>query len=430
MIDARAWLDDELHTLLRETYGFDLGRGGTDRALADHVDSQLARSESPRRELELLERVRADVEGERERLLHAVTVRHSWFFRDPEQLAELAEFLVDAARRVQRALEIWVAGCASGEEAWTIALIADRLAIPVKILATDVDPLAIADARAACYGEPRLRELPDALRRHFVALGPGRWRVDVAALGVPCPVEFAVHNLCDEPPDREFDVICCRNVLIYLVPERARAIVANLRAHLRPEGRLVLGGIDQLTDATSLRRAMPNSIHARPEPAQPASGAATRVPTSEAAAPERRPSDELFARASEAIASGRSDEALTELEPRVGEDPLNAELHFWIGLAHHHAERPELAIAALRRARCLAPELWPASLFAALAHERLAHEPAAQRCWTELARALSEPATPLSASAVLLDALPGWRGDARALARIRSSRTRASKSKS
>ncbi len=412
--EARSWLSGQLHALLRATYGLDLTRGGSDRALADHLESRLALAESARPEFDLLERVLANVEGERDHLLQAVTVGHSWFFRDPAQLAEIGELFTSLASRLRRPLEVWVAGCSAGEEAWTLALIADSLGVAVRVLATDVSPAAIANARAAHYNDIRLRDVPVEFRPRFLAVDSGRWRLDVATFSERVRVEFAVHNLCDEPPEREFDVIVCRNVLIYIEPERARAILARLRTYLRPMGKLVLGGIDQLADVSSLR-APPTRPDRPPQPASPNSSPPDR--------PVERPTiDEALGRASEAIAAGRVDEAIAELEPRVDEDPLQAEVHFWIGLAHHHAGRPEPAIASFRRAQCLTPSLWPASLFAALAHERRASWPAAQRCWTELERALASPLPSLPGSPALLEALPGWRDDALALARTRLAR--------
>ncbi len=411
------WLSDQLRELLRSTYGLDLARGGGERALADHLESRLASRRSARPEHELLERVLANVEGERDQLLHAVTVRHSWFFRDPDQLDEIREFFVRLARRVQRPLDVWVAGCAGGEEAWTLALIADSIGLPLRVLATDVDPLAIAEARKARYVEFRLRDLPDEIQHRLLRADEGRRQVDIAALTERVAVEFAVHNLCDDPPAREFDLVCCRNVLIYIEPTRARAILVKLQSRLRAEGLLMLGSIDQLAGATALRMRTPLPT---PPPAPPPSVIEPLV-TAKDAAP-RSHVHGLLARASEAIAAGRFDEALAELEARVVDDPLEAELYFWIGLAHHQAARPVLAIAAFRRARCLAPELWPASLFAALAHERSASWPAARRCWTELERDLAEPTLELRGSPALLDALTGWRGEALALAKLRASR--------
>lgn len=415
----------QLHAWLRAEYGLDLSRGGTDRSLAEHVEARLAALGPQADELGLLERVLANVEGERERLIHAITVQHTWFFRDPDQLDEIAKFFQTRHRELGRPLEVWVVGCATGEEAWTLAMIADTLAVPIRLLATDVDTRAIADAQSACYREARLHGLPPAMRHHFLDLGDGRWRLDVAALlGERSRVEFAIHNICDPPPPgRSFDLVCCRNVLIYLEFEPARSSVARLRSSLRPQGRLVLGSADLLTDPIAHPR-LRDPSGSRPS-ASPPSPKPSRPPLAEpvgvAKIAEPRGPDDLT-RASQAIASGRADEALVLLEALVVDESLQAEVQFWIGLAHHHAGRPVPAIVAFRRAACLAPELWPASLFAALAHERLADAPAAQRCWVALGRALQDPrATPIHASVALADALPGWRGEALALARIRAS---------
>lgn len=413
-----------LHELLRTEYGLDLTRGGAQWALAEHVESRLGELGS--NEQDLLDRVLANLDGERERLVRAVTVRHTWFFRDPEQLDEIAEFIQLRWASLGRAVDVWVAGCATGEEAWTLAMIAGELGVEIRLLATDVDARAIAEARLARYTEDQLRELPPTMRRWFEREADGRWRVDQhRLLGERCKVEFAVHNLCDPPPALAFDLICCRNVLIYFEFDRASSILDQLRTRLLPYGRLVLGGADQLTDPSTWRPAVrAPEAHA---PVEPTPFRQTAI--------ERRveptPDQQAMTRSSEAIAAGRSDDAIALLETLVADQPLQAEPHFWIGLAHHHAGRPEQAIPAFRRASCLTPELWPASLFAALAHEHRGDHRAAQRCWISLTRALEQARPPpIVASLALIAALPAWRGEALALARLRSSQDLEGQSKS
>jgi chemotaxis methyl-accepting protein methylase len=413
-IEDRAGLLARLHELLQVECGLDLDRGGTRSALAEHVAARLALLECG--EQHWFDRVLANLDGEREGLIHAATVRHTWFFRDPEQLAELSDWL----RKLQlgRTLDVWIAGCATGEEAWTVAMIACELGMPVRVLATDVDALAIAEARLARYDEDRLRELPPTMLRHLRRAADGRWHVDVEGLVERrCRVEFAVHNLCHLPPEPAFDVICCRNVLIYLELERIGPILDQLRSRVRPHGTLVLGGADRLTDPQTWRATLPTNAAATRIAAPPRSDVVV------ARAQPRPDSQATMMQSSLAIASGRVDEALALLESVVADEALQAETQFWIGLAHHHAGRADLAIAAFRRANCLTPELWPASLFAALAHERRGNHRAALRCWTTLSRTLERARSPLTGSDALVAALPTWQSEALALARLRSSRT-------
>lgn len=412
----RAWLEGRLRGLARDELGIDLARGGADRALVAYLDRRLAGESSSRREREFVEHVLTNHQGERDRLIHALTVRHSWFFRDPAQLAELAEFMVARQARVQRPLEVWVAGCAGGEEAWTFALAAHARGVTLRLLASDLDPLAIAEARLARYDEFRLRELPPELRSHFVPLADGRWQLDPRTLAggtTTIEIEFMVHNLCGPPPERSFDLISCRNVLIYMTPERSRAIIAGLRSRLAEGGRLALGSIDRLAE---LAAAAPC---ASPSPTKSEPRSPPRDP------PRQAHLDALAGLAREAIADRRAGEAIAWLEPLTREHPEQAELQLWLGLARHHRGQPAEAIAALRRARLLMPALWPASLFAALAYERCADEGAAQRCWAELERELAEPELPaLTGSPALLESLSEWQSEARALAGLRAARRR------
>lgn len=426
MTSTRAWLELRIAELLRDEYGLDLARGRADRALANHLERVLGRESSPTREQALLERLLDERGSERERLVHAVTVRHSWFFRDGEQLADIARFMVLRHGATRRPLVAWVAGCASGEEAWTLALLAHERGVPLELLASDIDRLALDEAARGEYDEFRLRELPPPLRGHFTALPEGRHRIRPDTLP-RSRVEFLQHNLCGPLPERSFDLIACRNVLIYLVPEQARTVAARLRTRLAPGGVLELGGIDRLSEI-----ALSFVAGSASPPAEPARRSAPRTAASataspSAATPDAVPADLLLA-ARDAISRDDPDTALALLASASQHDD-HAELLLWRGLAWHRTGRQRDAIDALRRARLLQPSLWPASLFAALAHERDGDDAAALRCWHELQRELEAPTlVEPSGSAALLESLPEWQSEARALARQRTNRRRKTRS--
>lgn len=177
-------------------------------------------------------------------LVEAAVVGETYFFRHPEQLAALRSAVFDRAR-ADHPLSIWCAGCATGEEAYTLAMIsrdAGRAGAGDRILATDVSGRALVVARAGTYGEWSMRRIDPALRaRHFEERPP---RVAVRA-AIREMVEFRRHNLVrDPPPTQGQDLVVCRNVLIYFDAPTASAVVARLFEAVRPGGVLLLGPVE------------------------------------------------------------------------------------------------------------------------------------------------------------------------------------------
>ena len=174
---------------------------------------------------------------------HAV-VGETYFYRHPEQLAALTRVLL-LGRPLDRPLRIWSAGCATGEEPYTLAMLlleAGRGQAGDQVLATDVSARALAAARAGQYGEWSLRRLEPALRgRFFRAAGRG-----LTVTGeVRSPVEFRRHNLVTGPPPGDgFDLVVCRNVLIYFTAATAAAVLERLIASLRPGGWLLVAPVE------------------------------------------------------------------------------------------------------------------------------------------------------------------------------------------
>jgi chemotaxis protein methyltransferase CheR len=184
-----------------------------------------------------------------ESLARHLTVGETYFFRNPELLATLEEQvlpeLIEERRQSDRRLGIWSAGCCSGEEPYTIAMLLDRL-IPdqsnwsISILATDINPAFLAKAREGVYGEWSLRATTDETRRRYFRSLPGRrfeLRPDIRKR-----VEFASLNLAEDAyPSRKngteaLDLILCRNVLMYFTQERAREVAERFHGCLRPGG--------------------------------------------------------------------------------------------------------------------------------------------------------------------------------------------------
>jgi chemotaxis protein methyltransferase CheR len=174
--------------------------------------------------------------GARDALIDAATVGHTSFFRHPEQFEELRRHLVAWPARGAGLCRVWCAGCSTGEEPYSIALTAERLGIRLDIWATDINPYAIQYARAGRYAK---------------VSGAGGLPVEGNAWVAPVPIQrmvrFGVASIVEVDPaagEGPFDLIFCRNVLIYFARESVADILAGLAGRLRPEGMLVLSPAD------------------------------------------------------------------------------------------------------------------------------------------------------------------------------------------
>lgn len=183
-----------------------------------------------------------DHEPESAQLLQRVTIKVSRFYRNREVFDVLRERVIPALARERagKPLRIWSAGCGYGEEPYTLAMLLDEAGVAGSIHATDIDRVALEGARSARYSNSALEELPVELRTRYMCSLSG---ADVVCEAVRNRVEFSYGDLTGLPADesREFDLICCRNVLIYLAHDVQRQILRSLVARLRPRGYLCLG---------------------------------------------------------------------------------------------------------------------------------------------------------------------------------------------
>jgi chemotaxis protein methyltransferase CheR len=187
------------------------------------------------------------------------TVSISRFYRDGEVFDCLGAVVLPAlaraalGRRAAR-LECWSAGCASGEEPYTIAILW-RMSSPIRglalrILATDVDATLLERARAACYRASSLKELPPAWR--WEAFEP-RGRQFCLRDEYRRRVELERQDLASELPQREFDLVLCRNLAFtYFGEQLARGALEGIASRLRSGGALVVGIHEKLPQPTAL----------------------------------------------------------------------------------------------------------------------------------------------------------------------------------
>ncbi|HKA66750.1 MAG TPA: CheR family methyltransferase, partial [Solirubrobacterales bacterium] len=189
------------------------------------------------------------------RLVDEVTVQETYFFRELRELQAIdwRGLQKTAGESGFGVVRVWVAACATGEEAYSLAILASealgREGAPVVILATDVSKAALEHAEAGeGYSERSVRNLSPQLRERYLFQEKGRYRVKD---GLRSLVRFRHHNLIADPSpplgEVSFDVITCRNVLIYFDLPTVERVLRSLKSALRPDGRLILGAADRLT---------------------------------------------------------------------------------------------------------------------------------------------------------------------------------------
>ena len=185
-------------------------------------------------------------------LARSVLVTVTSFFRDPDAFTSLRVHLEAylAERETNATVRIWVPGCATGEEVYTIALIAadvlghpDHLDRHLKILGTDLDESNLAIARQGLYPLSALPAIPESLRSRYIEEEHDGFRLTEALR--ECAV-FARHNVTEDPPFPRIDVVSCRNTLIYFTMPLQERVVSLFRFSLRPGGLLLLGSAESL----------------------------------------------------------------------------------------------------------------------------------------------------------------------------------------
>jgi len=322
-----------------------------------------------------------------DRLIDEVTIQETSFVRDRGQLDNIPwRRLLESARAAgSPGIRVWSAGCASGEEAYTLALLAaDTLAgpdVPVSVLGTDVSIAALAAAARGRYGARAVRGLESQLRtRYLDPLADGQFLVRQHLRDL---VRFRRHNLaCDQaPPAREaaFDLISCRNVLIYFDPGLVPRVIESLEHSLRPGGILLLGAADALLRTPRPARP-PVSPGRRPEGETRASRPRPRRPPSPLTREQRLDA------ALEAADHGDRGGALSHVDALLADDPLDADAHFIDGMVWLEAGRPARSAAALRRALCADAAFALAAFTLGRACDALDDQPAARRAYEQALR--------------------------------------------
>lgn len=333
-----------------------------------------------------------DENTEWRRLVGYLTVGETYFFRDRALFEALEQHVLASlieAYRVQGILRLrlWSAGCATGEEPYSLAILLDRL-LPdlanwaLTILATDINPDALETARRGCYREWSFRETPQWIRdRYFHRRSAETFEVDPAIRGM---VTFAPLNLVEESypamvtNTSAMDLILCRNVLMYFTREAQRASVIRLQRALLSGGWLVVSPAEASTDllhplapvnfaGAILYRKEPPFV----APLLPIWQPEIVLPELDDSLPFAYSSGDLMTpplpvtspditsdlqRAKALADQGRLEEAHELCEAALARDRLDPETHLLLASVCHERGDIPAALEALRRAVYLAPD--------------------------------------------------------------------------
>ncbi len=330
----------------------------------------------------------------------------TYFFRDHGQFDLLRLRLLPELiqrRRDTKTLRLWSAGCSSGEEVYSLAMLMDML-LPqrndwdILILGSDINEAALARAQRGHYGSWSFRMAPPALKQRYFTHTDDEWILDERIRGM---VTFRVTNLIDEVfPSAELhdmDLILCRNVFIYFTAADVAAVAGKLAAALGEGGYFMTAHAELLghrlqnlrsrlfAEGVVYQRATPEPAAAIPRPARlpPAPSAATE-PTpgtphpSPPSAPDAPNADVLLALAREFADRGEYDRAAQICRRALSSEPLAPEPHFLLAqLAQLNGDFDQ-AGEMLRKTLYLDPQNVAATLELAALYERSENLPRAQ----------------------------------------------------
>lgn len=330
-----------------------------------------------------------------------ITIGETYFFRYAEQFSALERTILPeivGRNRERRRIRIWSAGCATGAEPYSIAVLLARLLGPgiedwrISIVGTDINERSLAAARTGVFGRWALRAVTERERDElFVPEGRDRWRL---ASRYRTMVRFEYHNLLSLVDGTsplqftEFDLILCRNVLIYFDPRIVPRLIAELHDRLEEDGWLLIGHAEpnpefsrfmrsvSLPGTAAYRRAGPDRPPGEPTaspptaqeeiPPAPAPEIAPEVPQAPAVPKARaRPAPAAPALPAEPAGPAKETDvpriralcdrgelgaALSACEAGLEANPTDPLLHYYCGLIHRERGLPREAEISFRRA--------------------------------------------------------------------------------
>ena len=249
---TRTWLTDIVGLLRDRTpHDFTLYRPGT---LERRIQRRMTIASIPQHDTDQYIRLLRRNQDEVDLLAKDILINVTNFFRDPKVFGMLAEKTIPelvARQTTNHPLRVWIAGCSTGEETYSLAMLfreqiaAAKSSIKLQIFASDVDAEAVAIAREGFYPDTIADDVsPERLARFFLKEGHG-YRISQDLRGA---VVFAVQDVLADPPFSHLDMVSCRNLLIYLRPEAQQKVIGLFHFALRDKGILLLGSSETIGD--------------------------------------------------------------------------------------------------------------------------------------------------------------------------------------
>jgi chemotaxis protein methyltransferase CheR len=332
-----------------------------------------------------------------------ITVYETYFFRHPEHFAWLRGTFfpeLEARKRASEDLSVrcWSAGCSTGEEAYSLAMtlfdcFSAQHGWNIKVVATDINHASLEIAHQGWYGEWSFRDVSPALKARFFEPGsqsaelvPGlprftRYRIDARIRQMVTFAELNLHGQWDMSTlsDRPFDLILCRNVLIYLQRDAAKAIVARFAEQMCPGGALIVGPSEPwfLDGSPFTPQPIPNGtvfikreklqtdVHPGEKLREPVLPQVQTCAVPPPSAPKNNsvsapllspPREEAIAIARDLADSGEAARAIELCTALLKEETTNPELYYLRGIAHLHARDLSSAESDLRTSLFLEPD--------------------------------------------------------------------------
>ncbi len=212
-----------------------------------------------------LDIVEAENGDEMVRLIDLLTTNKTDFFREPAHFDFLLQRILPTVIATNKPLRIWSAGCSSGEEPYTLSMLLLESLPPgydVRILATDICTKVVAAARQGTYPAQQLADVSAARRQRWFTQTPDGGGTVVRELRAP--ISFAFLNLMADWPMRgPFDLIFCRNVMIYFDKPTVTRLVDRFRELLAPDGHLFIGHSESLTAIEHKYRYVQPAVYAK-----------------------------------------------------------------------------------------------------------------------------------------------------------------------
>ena len=181
-----------------------------------------------------------------------LTINVSEFFRNADKFSVLEKSIIPKLLKTSPRLSIWSAGCSIGAEPYSLAIIMKELTPNVRhrILATDLDVEILAKARRGVYLDNEIKAMSkDRLQKYFTQTSDGKYAIkpDIKSL-----IEFRRHNLLKDRFETGFDLILCRNVVIYFTEEAKAQLYSNFFNALKPGGMLFVGATEAILNYRKL----------------------------------------------------------------------------------------------------------------------------------------------------------------------------------